>query len=111
MKTIKFFIAAIAALVFITNINAQAPVLKTEKTKVWGNCESCKARIEKTLKIDAIFKVEWNIDSKILTVTYDTKKTSLDEIEKKVAAVGHDTEKYKADDKVYAKLPDCCKYR
>jgi hypothetical protein len=24
--------------------------------------------------------------------------------------VGHDTEKYRADDKAYAKLPGCCKY-
>ena len=30
--------------------------------------------------------------------------------EKKIAAVGHDTEKYLADDKVYEKLPGCCHY-
>lgn len=29
---------------------------------------------------------------------------------KKIAAVGHDTEKFEADDKVYEKLPGCCLY-
>jgi hypothetical protein len=28
----------------------------------------------------------------------------------RLASVGHDTEKYKASDDVYAKLPDCCHY-
>jgi Cu(I)/Ag(I) efflux system membrane fusion protein len=28
-----------------------------------------------------------------------------------VAKAGHDTEKYKATDKVYNDLPGCCKYR
>ncbi len=29
---------------------------------------------------------------------------------KKLASVGHDTEKYKADDKAYNALDECCKY-
>ena len=43
-------------------------------------------------------------------VVYDPSKTNSDVIQKKIIAVGHDTDKYKADDKVYAKLPGCCQY-
>ena len=45
-----------------------------------------------------------------MTVTYDVAKVKNKDIQKKVAAVGHDTEKYKASDKDYAALPGCCKY-
>lgn len=46
----------------------------------------------------------------MLTVTYDPAKTGKDALSKKLAAVGHDTEKYKAKDEVYDKLPACCHY-
>jgi len=32
------------------------------------------------------------------------------DIQKKIAATGDDTQKYKADDIAYAKLPGCCQY-
>jgi hypothetical protein len=46
----------------------------------------------------------------MLAVTFDSKKTSVDAMSKKLALVGHDTEKYRAPDDVYAKLPGCCHY-
>ncbi|MFA5818075.1 MAG: hypothetical protein WC854_02205 [Bacteroidales bacterium] len=46
----------------------------------------------------------------MVTVTFDPSKTSVDALSKKFASVGHDTEKYKTDDKVYDALPGCCKY-
>jgi len=46
----------------------------------------------------------------MLTVSFDPSKTSVDALEKKLASVGHDTEKYKAENKVYDGLPGCCKY-
>ena len=70
----------------------------------------CKSRIQKTLKLDGISSAVWSTDTKVLMVAYDSSKISNDEIQKKVAAVGHDTEKYKADDAVYNKLPGCCHY-
>jgi len=46
----------------------------------------------------------------MLTVSFDPAKTTVDALGKKLALVGHDTEKYKAPDDVYAKLPGCCHY-
>jgi len=45
-----------------------------------------------------------------MVVKYKSDLTDIDEIQKKIASVGYDTEKYKADDEVYENLHYCCKY-
>ena len=55
-------------------------------------------------------KADWDSKTKMIAVTFDPSKTSVDALSKKLASVGHDTEKYKADDKVYDALPTCCHY-
>jgi periplasmic mercuric ion binding protein len=109
MKSIKIFISVIILSLGI-NMHAQ-PSIKTESIKVYGNCDMCKARIEKALKIDGVSKANWNAKTKILTIVYDTKKLKSEDIQKKVAAAGHDTDKVKADNKTYNSLPGCCQYR
>lgn len=83
---------------------------KTDKIKVLGNCGMCKKRIETGLKSDAITSAIWDKDSKFLTVSYDSSKTNNAAIQQKIADLGHDTEKAKAKNEVYDKLPGCCKY-
>lgn len=83
---------------------------KTASIKVYGNCGMCKARIEKSLKIEGISKADWNSKTKLLAVSFDDEKISLKEIEKTIAGVGHDTQSLKAEDAVYGKLPGCCQY-
>lgn len=79
--------------------------------KIWGNCEMCKETIEGSLKVQGVKTAEWNKDTKMMTVAFDSTKVTLDQIEKNVAAVGYDTEKYKGDDHAYAGLPECCQYQ
>jgi copper chaperone CopZ len=79
--------------------------------KVFGECGQCKQRIEKSLKIKGIETASWDVNTKMLTVSYDSTKLNVEQIHSKVAAVGHDTELKKASDKVYNSLPDCCLYR
>ena len=117
MKTIKIILVALIATLLGFNSYAQMQdhskmaSTKTETLKVSGNCDLCKARIEKAAKLDGVSKAEWNTKSKILAVTFDPAKTNMDLIGKKVAAAGHDNEKVKADEKSYSSLPGCCKYR
>ena len=82
----------------------------TETFKVWGKCDMCKTRIEKTVRAEGATNAEWDTKTQMLTVTFDPSKTNKDALSKKLAAVGHDTEKYRAPDDVYAKLPGCCHY-
>lgn len=96
----------------LIGLGAFAAGKKTEKLNVAGKCGMCETRIEKTAAaVDGVKKADYDLKAKVLTVTYDEKKTSADGIEKALAAVGHDTDKYKADDAVYNKLPGCCHYR
>jgi mercuric ion binding protein len=92
------------------NMNMNMSSTKTETFKVWGNCDLCKGRIEKTAKSEGASSADWNQKTKLLTVTFDPAKTSIDALSKKLAVVGHDTEKYRADDKAYKALDACCQY-
>ncbi|MCF2221202.1 TonB-dependent receptor [Chryseobacterium sp. PS-8] len=83
---------------------------KENEFYVKGNCESCKARIEKAAKDAGADSAEWNAERQIVTLNFDSKKTSSDKILKKIAEVGHDNEKYKSSDNTYKNLPSCCLY-
>ncbi|MGE5395334.1 MAG: efflux RND transporter periplasmic adaptor subunit [Candidatus Saccharibacteria bacterium] len=79
--------------------------------KVLGNCDMCKERIETAAKsVAGVSTALWSTETKILQVHYDSKKTDGDAIQKAVANVGHDTEKFKAPEEAYKKLPECCLY-
>jgi membrane fusion protein, copper/silver efflux system len=79
---------------------------------VSGNCEMCKDRIEKAaLSVAGVKEAVWNIETDELALAYDNTKTSLLEIHRAIAAMGHDTSLLKADDEVYKALPECCLYR
>jgi len=111
MKTVKIIIIAILAIVITSTVYSQSSTTKTDTIKVSGNCDMCKARIEKAAKIDGVSKAEWNKKDKTLTATLDPAKITMDAIGKKIAAAGHDNDKAKATDAVYDKLPGCCQYR
>ncbi|MGB0864153.1 MAG: heavy-metal-associated domain-containing protein [Saprospiraceae bacterium] len=84
---------------------------KTVKFKVYGNCGMCKNTIENALKgVKGISWSTWNTETKMITVRYNPKKIKLEDIHKKIAAVGYDTEKAKAKDEVYNNLHGCCQY-
>lgn len=79
---------------------------------VQGNCEMCKATIEKAAQSDGgVISAEWNGESKELHLEFNAAETSVENVSKVVAKAGYDTEKDKADDAVYDALPPCCKYR
>jgi Cu(I)/Ag(I) efflux system membrane fusion protein len=79
--------------------------------KVGGLCEMCKDRIETAaLAVSGVESANWEIEKQLLHLNFDSSKTNSDEIQKAVAKVGHDTEKFKAPDEVYKDLPECCLY-
>lgn len=85
--------------------------LKTSTLKVKGNCGMCKQTIEKSLKVDGVYEADWNIQSKILTVSYDSVLINLNTIATFVARSGYDNELVKADTKTYKSLHGCCQYK
>ena len=84
---------------------------KTESFKVYGNCEMCKARIEKAAKsVDGVSVADWNVETKMIALTFDDSKTDVHKVQEAIAKVGHDTDMHKATDEAYNKIAACCKY-
>jgi Protein of unknown function (DUF3347). len=69
----------------------------------------CKKTIENA-GTSAHAKVDWNEDNQTATISYDSKKTSLDAVLKNIAGAGYDNEKYLASEEAYTKLHACCQY-
>jgi periplasmic mercuric ion binding protein len=95
---------------YAPNLLAQGKTVKAD-IKVYGNCGMCKTRIETALDKAGIKLASWNSKSKNLEVVYNPKKITEQKIHELVASVGHDTDKVKAKNEVYAELPFCCLYR
>ncbi len=105
---ILFFLTGVAA-------NAQANKNTTADTavtfKVFGACVQCEDRIEAAVKMKGVKSASWDVDTKQLSLVYNPMQVSLDKIQNRIVATGHDLENKKAKDNVYAALPACCHYR
>jgi len=110
MNLISKISAATILLFSFSSCNAQIKNAKTESVKIYGNCEMCEKTIETAGSVKKIANVDWNKDSKIATITYDSTKTNQDEILKRIALAGYDSDKFLAPDDVYSKIAGCCQY-
>lgn len=101
-------------LVFI-GLSTQAQEKKNKNAKytveVNGNCEQCKKRIEKAAySVSGVKSASWDVETHQLSLILNEEKTSLLEVKKAMAKIGHDTDEVKATAEVYEKLHSCCKY-
>ncbi len=110
MKLISKVLTAIILLFSLSSCNAQIKNVKTENVKIYGNCEMCEMTIETAGNVKKVANVDWNKDSKMAILTYDSIKTNQDEILKRIGLAGYDSDKFLAPDDVYSKLAGCCQY-
>lgn len=108
MKSLLAF--TIISIIGITACNTVSSPEKTATFKVWGNCEKCEKTIESSCAIDGVKEKDWNVESKLMTLKFDTTKVTLDELQQLIAKVGYDNDAYYGDDYAYAKLESCCQY-
>lgn len=101
----------VIALFISTSALAQDKSVTTATIAVKGNCEECKKRIENAADIKGVKFSSWDEHKQAITVTYRPDKVSLEQIEKAIAASGHDVADMKGSSSSYNKLPECCKYR
>ncbi len=76
--------------------------------KVKGQCHDCKDRIEHALDLQGISFAIWDVDTKVLTVRYNDKRFTEDDIHKIISDLGYATSKLAANKEAEAKLPGCC---
>lgn len=94
----------------LTSCEAQVKNAKIESVKIYGNCGMCEKTIETAGNVKNIAKVDWNRESKLAVISYDSTKTNQDEILKRIALAGYDSDYFLAPDEVYNKLQECCQY-
>lgn len=90
--------------------NAQEARTATATIKTSAECNSCKVRLEDKLNYTSGIKfAELNLEDKNLTVKFNPKKITLDEIRKIISETGYDADRVPANAKAVKELPACCK--
>lgn len=95
--------------------SSQAQDKKNKNAKyaveVNGNCDQCQKRIQKAAySVSGVKSAIWNIETHELSLILNEEKSSVIDVKKAVANVGHDTDEVKASNDVYENLHSCCKY-
>lgn len=98
------------ALTLSLSASAQIPHANTTTMEVDGNCGMCKKTIEAAALVKHEAMASWNSDTKVATITYDSARTNVDAVLKRIALAGYDNASYLAPDAAYAALPGCCQY-
>jgi copper chaperone CopZ len=107
----KLKILSVAVLLSVSLLGVQGISGQKASFKVAGKCGMCETRIENAaLSVRGVESAAWDKESGIIELEYNAKKANLEKIQKAIATAGHDTELFAANDKVYEKLPECCKY-
>ena len=89
---------------------SQGSKTETIKIKTSAMCNQCKDRIENGLAYEKGVKdVSLDVESKVVTIKYNTKSTTADVLRKKISKLGYDADDVAADKAAYEKLPPCCK--
>jgi len=110
MKLKNSFFITVASFTILTASCSSEENKAEASFKVYGNCGMCEETIEGSLDQKGIYIADWNRDTKMIDVSYDSEKYSLEDLHKLIASVGYDTELERADDEVYEDLHSCCQY-
>lgn len=88
-------------------VNAQIEKVDIKTSAI---CEMCRSTIERDLAFEkGVKSSNLNLETKIITVQFNPKKTDADKIRKRITKIGYNADNMKRDIKSYEKLPDCCK--
>ncbi len=115
LRIISFF-TFVLMLISFANLAAQTPTTATASNntsvqiQTSGECEMCKKTIESEVgKMTGVKKATLDVETKVLTVEYNSKKTNPDKVRKAIAAIGYDADDVKANNRARKELPGCCK--
>lgn len=106
----KVFLVLLA-LVSMNSVFSQEKKQKYETVAIQtsAECGDCKKRIEEGLNYTkGISFAELDLDSKKVTVKFNTTKINLNEVRKKINSIGYDADEMKADPDAQKRLPACC---
>ena len=109
MKNLGLILAVVLVTLFSFNSYASGKY-ETVKIKTSSQCDMCKETIEKQMAFEkGVKSAVLDVESSVLTVTYNPKKTNPDLIRKAVTEAGYDADDLPAVQKAYDNLHECCK--
>ncbi len=105
----KMLSLALISFFCFTGLLAQSKS-ETIHIKTSAVCEMCETTIEKALSFEkGVKKAELNVETSVVTVTYDPRKTTPEKLRLAIANSGYDADEVMADPAAYDKLHACCK--
>lgn len=73
-------------------------------------CQMCQHTLEEDLAFEkGVKEATLNLDNKVMTIVYNSKKTDPDKLRKRITKVGYHADWIERDSTAYSKLPFCCK--
>ncbi|MCS3556560.1 MULTISPECIES: TonB-dependent receptor plug domain-containing protein [unclassified Sphingobacterium] len=94
--------------------HATGAIIATDTTirvNVFGNCDQCKARIEKAISGQGLKEAAWDQQSKSLLLQFDPQVFALEAAIQRLLDAGHDVAGFKSKNEIYEKIKGCCNYR
>mgnify|MGYP002397771764 FL=1 len=88
---------------------ARIPNAQSAESRISGNAAN-EAAIETAAFAKGEAEADWHADSQQATITFNSARTSLDAVLKRIALAGYDNERYLAPDAAYAALPEAAHY-
>ena len=87
------------------------PVIENKTVSIpSAQCDICKDNITRALKkLKGLKSFNVDVDSKIVTVSFDNSITDLKKIRRAISSAGYDADNVKADPVAYSRLDACCK--
>ncbi len=106
-KLIQFLLPVFIMVVSVSLVKAQTDTVRIQTSAV---CKTCKQTIESDLSFEkGVKKSDLDLETKIVTVIYDSKKTNAEKIRLAITKSGYDADSLPKDPKAFRRLPDCCK--
>ncbi|MFY0606989.1 MAG: heavy-metal-associated domain-containing protein [Cyclobacteriaceae bacterium] len=96
-------------MLMLASVQLKAQSTETIQIKTSAICEMCQYTIEKDMAFEkGVKSALLDLETKVLTVEYNAKKTNPETIRKRITMVGYDADSLKRDEKAHAKLAFCC---
>ncbi|MFN5912353.1 MAG: heavy-metal-associated domain-containing protein [Bacteroidota bacterium] len=98
-----------AVLTGLTMAQEKKSKSETAVIQTSAECGDCKNRIEEGLNYTkGVAFAELDLETKKVTVKFNSKKISLLQVKEKIASIGYSADEVKATQEAIQKLPACC---
>ncbi len=104
---------SIAVLLILVQPAAYSQLLRNTQEveiKTSAQCPMCKESIEEMLTFErGVRHALLDMETKIVTVRYNSRRTDADRLRKAITKLGYDADDMEGDSEAYENLPACCK--